>query len=580
MYCTRFKRALRKCESVGSTIPAAEHIAISVYGLNLVVYEQYIRDYATDPDSVPNTIGAVMADTVDYLQRVVGVNPALGKVLDHSSKGFVAYSAETVSEPFPVIMAAEVDIKCQLCDRANHTAPFCYRLRDADFVAKLVAAQPNKKGSSEKGAGRRAKKEDRKAPLTSGSNAPSIDSTVSAASEDLHFAPVSLDPTDSTYLSVCLSNEAARTFNVEHDDHAEVSVLNEDATDLLESTSICDDHVSGVVPGAGVHITTRGMLKMDMGRAVVVPNSPRLLASGPELRKSYHWQASGSEIRYTHKVTGASLIFRMDPIRFKDQYFHMIVETEPKPSNLVSTTELGCCLNEYAPESSPIVCTMSGGLDFYDPPPLLPVPPALADSAWPMIRAVERFHWNTCHMGAEAMTRMCQQSGYVGDVTPEGIALFARHRGCSACLLGTMAAHHQLESSRGLSSVVGEVMQGDIFFVEADPGRRMVPILIAACEASKLMYAHTFVDAFTRASSGRIMVRSSEMQAAFEHLVAVCESAGHPLRILRFDRERAVTAGNVGPWLKLKGVDLVLTAAGQKLGLGEVCGRIVKDRCR
>jgi hypothetical protein len=135
-------------------------------------------------------------------------------------------------------------------------------------------------------------------------------------------------------------------------------------------------------------------------------------------------------------------------------------------------------------------------------------------------------------------------------------------------------------STRGLSDTIGDILQGDIFFVEADDNRRMVPILIVACEASKFMYAHVFADAFSRAISGRVMVRANEIQDAFELLVALCRSAGHPLRVIRFDRERAVAAGSIAPWLKLKGVDLVLTAAGQKLGLGEVCGRIVKDRSR
>ena len=36
----------------------------------------------------------------------------------------------------------------------------------------------------------------------------------------------------------------------------------------------------------------------------------------------------------------------------------------------------------------------------------------------------------------------------------------------------------------------------------------------------------------------------------------------------------------IGPWLKSKGADLSLTGAGQKLGLAEVCGRIVKNRRR
>jgi hypothetical protein len=61
---------------------------------------------------------------------------------------------------------------------------------------------------------------------------------------------------------------------------------------------------------------------------------------------------------------------------------------------------------------------------------------------------------------------------------------------------------------------------------------------------------------------------------------SVCLTAGHPMQELRFDRESAIAGTGIGPWLKTKGVDLTLTGAGQKLGLAEVSGRVVKNRCR
>ena len=70
----------------------------------------------------------------------------------------------------------------------------------------------------------------------------------------------------------------------------------------------------------------------------------------------------------------------------------------------------------------------------------------------------------------------------------------------------------------------------------------------------------------------RVMVYASELETALDGLLTLCSNAGHPLQVLRFDRESAIAGSSVGK----KGVELSLTGAGQKLGLAEVCGRIVK----
>jgi hypothetical protein len=177
-------------------------------------------------------------------------------------------------------------------------------------------------------------------------------------------------------------------------------------------------------------------------------------------------------------------------------------------------------------------------------------------------------------MGAEDMKRMCKLLSYIGEI----IDYFVKHRGC---LIGNMRAHDQLPSSRGLSVLVGAVLQGDIFFVEADVSKHLVPILLAVCEASLFMYLYVFVDVLARAQGRkRLMVNVSEMQRALEDLTTVCTNQGHPIHELRFDRESAISGTDIGPWLKTEGIDRTLTGAGQKLGLAEVNGRIFKNRCR
>jgi hypothetical protein len=84
-----------------------------------------------------------------------------------------------------------------------------------------------------------------------------------------------------------------------------------------------------------------------MGRAVVIKGVPRLVAS-PELSRAYNMCPSGSSIVYTHNVTGSTLIFQLDRVRFNDDYFHL--------------------------------------------PSLLPVLHGDAAASWPMIRAVDEPH--------------------------------------------------------------------------------------------------------------------------------------------------------------------------------------------
>ena len=84
-----------------------------------------------------------------------------------------------------------------------------------------------------------------------------------------------------------------------------------------------------------------------------MPGASRLHISGQELRAKYEYEATGDEIRYTHKEHGAKVVFRCDPVRFgeRDKFYHFMVDL-----------------------SSPSLEVCSSGLDFYDPPPLAPVP--------------------------------------------------------------------------------------------------------------------------------------------------------------------------------------------------------------
>ena len=171
---------------------------------------------------------------------------------------------------------------------------------------------------------------------------------------------------------------------------------------------------------------------------------------------------------------------------------------------------------------------MVRSLDFHNPKPLIPV---TDDSVWPMIRAVERLHWAADHLGAEDMKRLCSRSDYIGEVTPAGIDLFVVHRGCSSCVEGSMPAHSQLDSTRGLSTRVGEMAQGDVFFIETEGAK--VPVLLVVCEACLFVYLYVFLESALRSKGARSMVNAREVQGALEGMALLWANAGHPIKALR-----------------------------------------------
>jgi len=63
-------------------------------------------------------------------------------------------------------------------------------------------------------------------------------------------------------------------------------------------------------------------------------------------------------------------------------------------------------------------------------------------------------------------------------------------------------------------------------------------------------------------------------------VMSVWRTAGHAMKKLRFDREPGVITEGIKGWLLDNGVELIPTAAGQKVGLIEVLGRICKDKGR
>ena len=177
------------------------------------------------------------------------------------------------------------------------------------------------------------------------------------------------------------------------------------------------------------------------------------------------------------------------------------------------------------------------------------------------------------------MKELCGDPSYWGEVTAQDIDLFYLHRGCAACHLGRMKHHSLLASSRGLCDLVGQVVQGDFFFIEA--GLKKIPVLLVVDEASMFVFMYAFVKGSTPpGQNGKSMCTQGQFKEAMTAMLSVWARAGKTCRQLRFDREGLVVADRMADWLECKGIRLVPTAADHKLGLVEVQGRIVKDESR
>jgi hypothetical protein len=540
---------------------------------------------------VPNTLEAVIAHATAEYNSKVSVNPELKKTFESSTKSFIAYSTSSDAIPdanswYDEDVQANDFLFCQLCDKKGHSCKQCFELCNEKEMAKLVAAVKeseaykervgfaSKYGSYNRDRDRsrdrkfrRSKEKYPEKPPKSDSERDTKDSKdkESRESKDLkkdtkHVNSIQISEPEHDISSLAIESIMAtaktRVVHFEHDDHASISVLQDQASmDIFESTTTCSHVVKGVVPGSSAHPTAMGSLRFDLGQAVVIENASKNLLSGPELAKKYKpIGKTDHELVYEHRVSKEQLIFRKDPVRFQDSFYHLIIDLE---DNVAVSS-----------------------LDFYNPKPLVPVPESVADIVWPQIRAVVRFHEALNHASVDTMKRLCQSPHYEGDITADAINLFAKHLGCSACARANMKAHTQYPSTRELSKIPGAVLQGDFFYIEtAGPS---IPVLLLVCEFTLFLYLHAFVDAAERAKSkkAKIMVTTPEVRDAFAGAVATFAGFNRPIRTIRFDREKAVLAESVKELLRSHGIELEPTAAGQHLGTAEVMVRVIKDKDR
>ena len=561
---------LDKCQRLGSVFTQPDLIDNYIENLNSDIFLPFKRDFykpRVPPNTAPTTLEETMIEAYNFFNSEKNINPSIIKLLN-SSSSFAAYSM-TEGQDESVSSVRERKDKeltgkrsrqpsptgdpCQLCRMNGHQTRDCWKLLDPKYLKPI---QDKIRPIYQEAQQRYQEKYETRSKAKASSAKKDEDNSVSFVSVDTpDDERKANDYAVETICSVC--EPPGEAFNLQHDDSASISCIMEKHAALFESLVRGNATIQGFTIGPAEATLGRGTLKFDLGRAVLVSDPHgRSLISCNELKKAYHKLPSPEDkINYKHRVTGDIITFRCDRARFGDNFYHLLLTPDDSAETVSS-------------------------LDFYNPKPLEPILPADEPHVWPQILAVERLHWIADHMSITDMTRLCTKTDYAGPVTPEAIALFVKHRGCSSCRLANMKEHSQYLSTRGLSETVGECAQGDIFYIRLGKELAPIPILLLTCEATKFTYMYAFVEAATRASGNRVMVRTSEMRGAFEHALQLWTHARHPLQILRFDREAAVVTATIEDLVRSKGGELRLTAAGQKLGLAEVSGRIAKDRSR
>jgi hypothetical protein len=138
---------------------------------------------------------------------------------------------------------------------------------------------------------------------------------------------------------------------------------------------------------------------------------------------------------------------------------------------------------------------------------------------------------------------------------------------CSGCIEGKMMEHVRKRSTKPIKAEVpGEVTVGDIMFVELKD------------EAKKPLLVH--MDVNTKLITGLMLSNKTqdECTKAILNIRNNYLSKGQVMKTLVFDREPAIVqAENT---LNAAGIELMLKAAGQKVGLAEVTIRLIRNKAR
>ncbi len=181
---------------------------------------------------------------------------------------------------------------------------------------------------------------------------------------------------------------------------------------------------------------------------------------------------------------------------------------------------------------------------------------------------INTMHSRYQHASANEMKNMLDQNEWQG-VTERDISNWFNDKGkfCSGCVEGKMKEHAHKASTKPLASnIPGELTVGDIMFVETKNNKKK-PLLV-------------HVDVCTKLITGVPLQNRTEEECtkAMLQIKSEYEIKGRTMKNLVFDREPGIVPTENE--LKSKGIDLILKAAGQKVGLAEVTIHLIRVKAR
>jgi hypothetical protein len=180
----------------------------------------------------------------------------------------------------------------------------------------------------------------------------------------------------------------------------------------------------------------------------------------------------------------------------------------------------------------------------------------------------EGLHHRLEHAHANEMLRFVNSVPGCG-VSNSDVVLWksVRQNSCSGCLQGKLKEHNRVKSTKPLRAEdPGAVGVADLMFVEGRFDKKL-PVYVHVDVATKFRIVVPLKDKTL-----------SSLQEAFDRVLSKHRVHGCMLKKLVFDRESSILA--IDNHIEAAGVELVLKAAGQKVGIVEVDIRHIREKAR
>jgi hypothetical protein len=188
-----------------------------------------------------------------------------------------------------------------------------------------------------------------------------------------------------------------------------------------------------------------------------------------------------------------------------------------------------------------------------------------------VIGRVERVHTRFNHASAQAMDRLVQREidndNNVLNITSDDIKLWKIKRGdhCPGCISGKLKEHNRVASTKIHQVIIGNVA-ADIMYIQVGKTVKASVLVVIDMKCKLIMVKQLEND--TAYNIGK----------AFNYIEASYVAAGHKLLKIYFDREPGVVA--LQQEFYIRNIEIILTAAGQHVGLVEVTIRYIKETAR